>query len=140
MTCCPNLSRPSQFPTHTTTIMASDESLPTLKILMIGPSGAGKSACRDRPAPGLQIHSLLTAPRSTDQILRRPVRLRVINGHDRRRFQGKHTHTRTHMSSSSSSLLRLPRTPRVLSHPTNPSPRTSSRSSRCTAPATGSTS
>src|SRR3954453_21375416 len=25
--------------------MASDESLPTLKILMIGPSGAGKSAC-----------------------------------------------------------------------------------------------
>lgn len=26
--------------------MASDESLPTLKILMIGPSGAGKSACK----------------------------------------------------------------------------------------------
>jgi hypothetical protein len=28
--------------------MASDESLPTLKILMIGPSGAGKSACKDQ--------------------------------------------------------------------------------------------
>lgn len=26
-------------------VMASDDSLPTLKLLLIGPSGAGKSAC-----------------------------------------------------------------------------------------------
>lgn len=26
--------------------MSSDDSLPTLKILLIGPSGAGKSACK----------------------------------------------------------------------------------------------
>lgn len=26
--------------------MASDDSLPTLKLLLIGPSGAGKSACK----------------------------------------------------------------------------------------------
>ena len=34
------------------TVMASDESLPTLKILLIGPSGAGKSACT---YPGFRI-------------------------------------------------------------------------------------
>jgi Ras-related protein Rab-18 len=27
--------------------MASDDSLPTIKVLLIGPSGAGKSACKE---------------------------------------------------------------------------------------------
>jgi hypothetical protein len=44
--------------------MASEESLVTLKILMIGPSGAGKSACSY-----LLIEAILMAPDDFSKLL-----------------------------------------------------------------------
>lgn len=48
--------------------MASDDDLPTLKILLIGPSGAGKSACKSDPAaeshPRPPLLQLLPRPTS----------------------------------------------------------------------------